>query len=234
MPSSTSGKRTSLRIAIVLAVVAIVLVAAWRAGLFALEDRGQLVAMIEHVRTIPFIALLFVVTYAIAAAAGVPATPFALAGGALFGIGWGIALNWVAAMMAAMLAFAATRATGLRVGRTKTGDGDSAQTADVANRFSGAGGARMLFRLRLIPVAPFSLLNAGAALSGMTWRNFVIATGIGIVPITVIYTMSASALVAGVEGSGARALTMALVSATVLIALSFIPALTRASERETR
>jgi hypothetical protein len=55
----------------------------------------------------------------------------------------------------------------------------------------------------------------------------------GIVPITVIYTISASALIAGVEGSGARALTLALVSAAVLIALSFIPSLLRAGGRGT-
>jgi uncharacterized membrane protein YdjX (TVP38/TMEM64 family) len=84
-----------------------------------------------------------------------------------------------------------------------------------------------------LPVAPFSLLNVGAALSGMRWRDFVFATALGIVPITVIYTVLASALVAGVEGSGVRALTTAAISAAVLIGVSLLPVALR-TRRGTR
>jgi uncharacterized membrane protein YdjX (TVP38/TMEM64 family) len=213
------------RVAVILGIVAIVLMVAWRSGLFALEDRAELAAAIERVRDVPFVPILFVLIYAVAGAAGVPATPFTLAGGALFGSSWGIALNWVGEMAAALLAFAATRATGVRIGARAT------DATSRASQFSGAGGARLLFRLRLIPVAPFALLNAGAALSGMSWRNYIVATALGITPITIIYTISASSLVAGVEGSGARALTTALVSAAVLVALSFIPSLVGARSR---
>lgn len=210
-----------LRIAIVLAIVAAVLLVAWRSGLFALEDRAQLAAAIDRARSVPFVIPLFVLVYAIAAAAGVPASPLTLAGGALFGPWLGCVLNWTGAMLAATLAFFGTRATGLRA--TKQGDATATATA-----LSGGHRATWtLFRLRLVPVVPFALLNAGAALGGMSWKDFLVATGVGIIPIIAIYTISASELVAGVAGSGARAFTLALGSAAVLIAPSFLPSLVR-------
>ena len=63
---------------------------------------------------------------------------------------------------------------------------------------------------------------AGAALSAMPWSHYLLATAVGILPITIIYTFSAAEVVAGVAGSGGRALLGAFVCAAVLIILSFI------------
>jgi uncharacterized membrane protein YdjX (TVP38/TMEM64 family) len=219
MPSRTDRSARIARIGIVLLVVAVALLGAWRAGLFALGDRAALAAAIERARAVRYVGPLFVITYAIAAAVGVPATPFTLAGGALFGIPLGIALNWLGEMMAAVLAFATTRATGLRR-KTSEVEGNPAMLSLTKSH-----GLATLFRLRLVPVAPFALLNAGAALSGMSWRNFIIATAFGIIPITIVYTISASKLVAGVEGSGRQPLVTAVVAGAALIALSFLPKL---------
>jgi uncharacterized membrane protein YdjX (TVP38/TMEM64 family) len=136
----------------------------------------------------------------------------------------GIALNWIGELLAALLAFAVVRATG--AGARRRGS-----AIDTATRALAAGrGARTLFRLRLIPVMPFVLLNVGAALSGMRWRDFTAATAFGILPVTVIYTASASALIAGVEGSGPRALMMSAISAALVIAISFVPSALRAAQ----
>jgi uncharacterized membrane protein YdjX (TVP38/TMEM64 family) len=201
-------------------VVAVVATLAWRAGLFKLHDKAVLIAAIDRARTVPFVGVLFVATYAIGAAFGVPATPLTLAGGALFGISEGIALNWLGEMAAASIAFAVTRATGIR-----TGAADTTEASSPGSKISN--GMVKLFRLRLIPVAPFALLNAGAAVSGMSWRDYTIATGAGIIPITVIYTVSASELIAGVAGSSTKALTKALISAATLIGLTLLPAVVR-------
>jgi hypothetical protein len=50
-------------------------------------------------------------------------------------------------------------------------------------------------------------------------------------PITIIYTVSASQLVAGVQGSGRRALLIAMVGAVVVVALSFAPSIVRWTKR---
>jgi uncharacterized membrane protein YdjX (TVP38/TMEM64 family) len=222
---SSDDRRISIRrTAIVFALCCVALFAAWRTGLLSLGDRAKLLAAIDHVRSVPFSAPLFVVVFAIGAAIGVPATPLTLAGGVLFGAGRGLALNWTGELLAALLAFAAVRATGLSAHRRS-------QLVNATHAFAPGRAARVLFRLRLIPVMPFALVNAGAAISGITWRGFVAATGLGIVPITVIYTVSASALVAGVAGSGVRALLLATASAAVLIGASFLPIVARATDR---
>jgi uncharacterized membrane protein YdjX (TVP38/TMEM64 family) len=142
-------------------------------------------------------------------------------------VAWGLALNWTGELLAALLAFGAARATRLRKGtRTIVGD-------ETATTLAAARATRTLFRLRLIPVAPFALLNVGAALSGMRWRDFVTATALGILPITIIYTVLASELVEGVEGSGTRALLIASISGAVLIAVSLLPAAIRRLRRPT-
>ena len=197
-----------MRILIVAAMLAAVLLSAWRYGLFAMHDRARLAEAIEAVRGARFLALGFVVAYAIGAAAGVPATPLTLAGGVLFGGVRGTLLNWIGELAAAMLAFWALRFGGA--------------TSSVP-----AITAPALFRLRLIPVIPFALVNAMGAFSEMSARSYLSATAIGILPITIIYTISAAQLVAGVAGSGTKTFHTALASAAVLIVISFLPRLVR-------
>jgi uncharacterized membrane protein YdjX (TVP38/TMEM64 family) len=226
MRSNVDHQVSPLRVAAIVVVLGIALAFAWKIGLFGLSDRAALAATIERARSMRYLSLAFVGTYAIAAGIGVPATPLTLAGGALFGARLGIPMNWLGEMLGAALAFAITRSTGLRAGRR------TAESSTSIGKLSQGHSLATLFRLRLVPVAPFSLLNAGAAISGMSWRDFLVATAFGIIPITVIYTVSASKLVAGVAGSGGRALATALVSAAVLIALSFLPALLRRKRRK--
>lgn len=225
MPSIPNRRATIARAVVIVGAAALVLGIAWRTGLLSLGEHRDLAAAIDRVRDVPYLAPLFIVTYSIGAAAGVPATPFTIAGGALFGAGWGIALNWTGELLAALLAFGAARATGLRKGARATAVDETATTLAAARA------TRTLFRLRLIPIAPFALLNVGAALSGMRWRNFATATALGILPITIIYTVLASELVDGAEGSGTRAFVIASISGAVLIAASLLPAVIRRLRR---
>jgi uncharacterized membrane protein YdjX (TVP38/TMEM64 family) len=200
-------------VVIVVTIVAAVLILAWRYGLFAIHDRERLLATIAEVRGVRFLAPAFVVTYAIGAAAGVPATPLTLAGGVLFGSVQGTVFNWVGELAAALLAFGALRFSGA-----------PASVAPIT--------APSLFRLRLIPVVPFALLNAMAAFGEMSTTSYVIATALGIIPVTVIYTVSAAQLVDGVAGSGTRAFVTALLSALILITLSFLPKIVKRQRAE--
>jgi uncharacterized membrane protein YdjX (TVP38/TMEM64 family) len=202
--------RTLLLVALLVAVAA-----AWRAGLFNLHDPGHLRSFIARIRSTPGLPIIFVVAYAVLSAIGVPASALTLAGGALFGAMRGIPLNWLGALAGAMLAFGIVRTLSPQAAvRLLSGD-------NAVAKLLGGGVPMVLFRLRLIPVVPFSLLNAGAALSAMSWRSYALATALGIVPVTVIYTLFSASLIAGVEGSGARALLTALASAAAMIALTF-------------
>lgn len=211
--SFTLTRSAVWRLLALVAVIALI-VLAWKAGLFSLHDMRRLRAAIETIRATPALPLVFVISYIVLSCIGVPASPLTLAGGALFGTTRGMVFNWLGAFGGAMLAFSLVRAMS-RGASTRFMRGDR-----LATRLLGAGAPMLLFRLRLVPVAPFALLNVGAAMSSMSWRQYAIATALGIVPITVIYTLFAASLIAGVEGSGTRAMAIALISAAAIIGVT--------------
>jgi uncharacterized membrane protein YdjX (TVP38/TMEM64 family) len=206
-----------LALRITIAVVAVAaIVAAWRAGLFSIGDRERLLTAIDNLRGRPGLEVSFVVAYAVLSAIGVPATPLTLAGGALFGVVGGIALNWLGELLGAVLAFGGVRlVAGNLVER-------SPRAARIAERLSAGNTTLLLFRLRLVPVAPFALLNIGSALSGMSWRAYLVATAPGIIPVTAVYTIFAASLLDGAVGSARRALIAAAGSGAAIVSVTML------------
>ncbi|HVX40789.1 MAG TPA: TVP38/TMEM64 family protein [Gemmatimonadaceae bacterium] len=204
------------------ALVGVVLIATllWRLGAFGLEDPRRLADVIRHLRQVPAAKVAFVILYATLTAVGVPASPFTLAGGALFGVWWGVLLNWISAMLGAAAGYRLARLFRTAVVRWLS-EHRRSQLDALGQRH----GARTLFRLRVIPVVPFALLNAASALVGMRWPPYLAATAAGIIPVIVVYTTFAASIVAGARGASHRALIVALVSGAALIALSFAPRL---------
>lgn len=207
-----------LRALVALSAVAAIVVVVWRLGLFHLGDRERLAEAMARVRGLGAAKAVFVAAYALATAVGVPASPFTLAGGLLFGPWWGMAVNWSGAMAGASLGYALASWLGAPLLGARAA-GRRAQLAALG----APQGAWLLFRLRAIPVVPFALLNVASALVRMPWRRYLVATGAGIVPVTVVYTLFAASAAAGAAGGGHRALLTALVTGAVVVALSFIP-----------
>ena len=217
--SGSGGRLAWTRLAMVVAAAALI-VFAWRVGLFDLTDLTKLRAAINRAQSVPNVALWFVIVYAIGSAIGVPVTPLTLAGGALFGARLGIPLNWVGAMLGAILSFGVLRATSaLPVPK---------RLEVRLSALGGARGAMLLFQMRLVPVAPFALLNVAAAALRMRWRGFVAATAFGVLPSNIIYTSASAGIVAGLEGGERRAFLVALLVAAGLITFSIaLPRLAR-------
>src|SRR2546430_2405410 len=71
--------QTAVRVGVAVALI-IVAVAAVKAGLFGLDDMAKVRELIDRVRAIKALKLLFVIAYACLAAIGVPASPLTLAG----------------------------------------------------------------------------------------------------------------------------------------------------------
>lgn len=214
----TARRSSVIRLGILVLVLALVGVAAWRAGLFDLRDPAALLAAVERARTLPYIHVSFVLAYIVVATFGLPATPFTLAGGILFGTGLGSVLNWTGATLGATGTYLLARLLGGDALRGLLG-----RNAARLDLFAGDAGFRTLFRLRLIPVIPFNALSLTAALSGIPMRSYIGATGLGILPGTVIYTYFAGSLVGGVSGASASARTNLIVASLLLLALSFLP-----------
>ena len=224
--SSRTRRATLVRVAILTALIVVAALVAWRMGLFELRDPARLAAAVRRAREVRAIAPLFVLLYAIVATFGLPATPFTLAGGAIFGTLLGSFLNWCGAVLGATGAFLLAKGLGRDALRRLLGS-KSEKLDGLIER----GGFATIFRLRLLPVVPFNLLSFAAGLAGVPLRAYVLGTALGIVPGTVVYTYFADSLIAGAEGASRAAFLKVGIAAALLLAVSFAPMLMRRIRR---
>lgn len=144
------------------------------------ENYGTLKAFVD---TAPLLSVLaFGAAYIITVALSLPiASILTLAGGAL--LGWSAAAVIIcSATIGATIVFIAARTVLTDFLRQRTsGFMAKLETGFQKNAFS------YLLALRLIPAAPFWVVNIVPALLGMRLNQYVVATFIGIAPGTLIY-----------------------------------------------
>lgn len=167
--------------------------------------------------------VLFVVLYVAATALAMPsAAILTLVGGAVFGLFWGTVLTTVAANLGATAAFFLARSLGR--------GGVERLAGAHLNRFDDAiceYGFRCLLVLRLIPLVPFNALNFVSGLTALRWPTYAIATALGILPGTIVYTLFADAILAGSQEASREAFLKVLISGGLLVMLTFFPAVKR-------
>ena len=176
---------------------------------------------IDWLRGNPWAPVIFVGIYATATALAVPGTILTLAGGAVFGFFWGTLYNFIAANIGANAAFIIARSLGGDAVRRLIG-----KDSKVLNKLDGIvqrHGFRGLLTLRLIPLVPFNALNFGSGLMRLKWRDYAIATLVGILPGTAIYTFFADALLQGSQEASRDALVRLILAGALLVLLSFLP-----------
>lgn len=209
-----------------LSLLVLVLLGAWLAarssGILDQLQLDHLPSLIREARQFVWVAPVFVLTYVIITTVGLPATPLTLAGGALFGPWWGSLFNWLGATLGATGAFLLARALGRDAVRSLLGT-----RAGALDVLAGDQAFSSLLRLRLLPIVPFNGLNFGAGLAGVRPGPYVLATALGIIPGTAVYTYFADALLAGVDGAREAALLRVAIAGALLVLLSFLPTLAR-------
>ena len=181
-------------------------------------DRQTMLDTLEALRSSVWAPLVYVVVYAAATALALPGSILTIVGGAVFGFGWGVLLVTIAANIGANAAFGLSRWLG-RDGIERI-LGPRLKGFDDATEQHGFVG---LLILRLIPLVPFNALNFGSGLTKMRWRDYALATAIGIVPGTVVYVFSADALMQGATDASGEARTRLFIAAGLFLALTLIP-----------
>ncbi len=215
-------KPAAVKLGLFVAVLAAIALVAWRLGFFQLAHPATLARAVRSVRAHPFAGPLFVAAYTLAIMFGLPGSAFTLAGGAIFGFWWGLLLNWLGALAGATLAYLFAHALCGDVCRSLLG-----RYSSKLEQAAQSHGLMATLRLRLIPVVPFNLLNFGAALAGVPFRDYVLATAAGIIPGTAVYTYFADALLSGAAGASRHALLNVSLAGALLLAMSFVPTLVR-------
>lgn len=141
----------------------------------------------------PIFPLLFFIGYALVAVAPVPRTVLTVSCGVLFGAGLGSTVALTATAVAAALALLLVRALDRdRVASRLTHPAVRAIDVRLERR-----GWLAVGSLRLIAIAPFSVVNYCCGLSSVRFWPYLIATVVGSLPGTVATVILADALAGG-------------------------------------
>lgn len=114
-----------------------------------------------------------------------PAEVIALANGMVYGPLWGAVITWIGAMLGASTAFALGRA----LGRPFVMRVLPERHQRALDAWSLRQGGPALLAARLVPVIAFNLINYAAALTPISWWTFLWATGLGILPLTILLSV---------------------------------------------
>lgn len=156
----------------------------------------------------PIISFLLMLLQSVAAP--LPAFLITFANAALFGWFYGAILSWTSAMAGAALCFYIAKFLGRDVVEKLT----SKYALENVDNFFERYGKHTILIARLLPFMSFDLVSYAAGLTSMTFMSFFIATGIGQLPATIIYSY-----VGGMLTGSAKIVMMGIM---ILFALSIL------------
>jgi uncharacterized membrane protein YdjX (TVP38/TMEM64 family) len=121
--------------------------------------------------------------------APLPAFLVTAANGIVFGLYWGTLISWTGAMCGAIVSFMMSRffykSFSEKIRRHKQG-------IEYIERLETRYGFRVVLTARLLPFISFDIISYAAGLSTIKLRSFLTATGIGMLPATILYTVFGS------------------------------------------
>lgn len=179
-----------------------------------LEPRAAL-ALLRSVQHFWWAAPAFFGAYVVLTSLFVPATVFHMVLGAAYGFRIAVAVNLVAFNVTSNLHFLLAR----RVGREKVSQWLGGMRLRGVEERLAREGIRAAMLVRVLPL-PNMAVNVTAGLSPIRWRDFAIGSAIGAVPVVVVYTYFAAALVEGVAEAKEKALVQTLIGAAAIVALA--------------
>ena len=164
----------------------------------------------------PMALPIAVAAFAVLAFIGVPQFMLIAAAVVAFG-GWaGFAYSWIGTMVSSLVGFYLGRAAG----------------SSALERFSGAGVKRFMEHVgrngfiaslvvRLVPSAPFIVVNMAAGVTPMRMGDFALGTAIGIVPKIALTAFAGNSIARALHGQLGRDLVWLLVVAAAWIAIGW-------------
>lgn len=127
---------------------------------------------------------IYIILYVFATWLILPSTPLNLTGGAIFGIWWGTLWTTVAAILAAISAFAFTKTIGREFMMQKLGERWRGVDAEIRQ-----GGLFYMFAIRLLPIIPYGIVNFAAGLTAIRFKDYVLGTLLGTLPGVLPFVM---------------------------------------------
>jgi uncharacterized membrane protein YdjX (TVP38/TMEM64 family) len=135
----------------------------------------------------PLMSIILMVMQAVIAP--LPAFLITAANGLIFGLYWGTIISWIGAMCGALVSFMMSRYFYNSFSKKIRGH---RRGLEYLERIESKHGFRVILTARLLPFISFDLISYAAGLSTIRTRSFFIATGIGMLPATIVYTVFGS------------------------------------------
>ncbi len=133
--------------------------------------------------------MLFVAVYVLAAVLVVPGSILTLAAGFLFGLPLGVALTSAGSVLGAAAAFALGRFVARDWVAQRVATRPRFRALDAAMRHDGF---PIVLLARLSPLIPYNLLNYGLSITAARFRDYLLATWLGMLPVIVLYVYTGS------------------------------------------
>ena len=192
------------------------LVALWFSPLRVYLSREHIHELIDRLRGIWYGPIVLVGAYAIGCMFALPASVFVIAAGVI----WGWKFGSLYAIAGGMLGAIGAYYVALFLGEGLLDRFGSVGRA-VRKQVESSGFTKMLI-VRLIPGPPFAIWNFAAGVARMRFRDYALATFLGLIPSHIIFAYCADSLVNGTMTEGDALKRLAIVCG-LLIALILIP-----------
>lgn len=164
------------------------------AGVLASADVNRVVEFIRsygaYAMAISFVLMVFQ-----SLIAPLPAFLITFANAAVFGWWQGALLSWSSAMVGAMLCFFIARALGRDTVEKIAGKGVLKGVEAYFTKY----GSKTILVCRLLPFVSFDAVSYFAGLTSIGFWSFVLATGLGQLPATIVYSYVGGMLTGGVK-----------------------------------
>jgi phospholipase D1/2 len=208
------GGRRLMRSAIFLLILA-GLAVAWRwTPLGNWLDVATLVEWASPLRDHPLTPLAVIGAYVVGGLVVAPITVLIVATAVAFGPLLGFTYSLLGCLMSATL----TYGIGSLMGRATVRRFAGAQVSRLSHRIARHGLTAILL-VRILPVAPFTVVNVMAGASGVRFRDFILATFLGMFPGLLVMTFFGNRLESAIRDPKAESfmILVALVVALVLV-----------------
>ena len=182
------------------------------ASVLASADVGRVVEFIRsygaYAMAISFVLMVFQ-----SLIAPLPAFLITFANAAVFGWWQGAILSWSSAMVGAMLCFFIARALGRDTVEKIAGKGVLKGVEAYFTKY----GSKTILVCRLLPFVSFDAVSYFAGLTSIGFWSFVLATGLGQLPATIVYSYVGGMLTGGIKYFVTALLCIFALSAIVAI-----------------
>lgn len=196
----------------------------WVGSVFAMFATGDFSAasefMAQYGPAAAVVSFLLMVFQSVIAP--LPAFLITIANANLFGWWQGVILSWASAMVGAALCFWIARVVGREAVERLAGKNGIRQMEEFFQRH----GTQSVLIARLLPFVSFDWVSYFAGLTSMRFWSFFLATGLGQLPATIVYSYAG-----GMLTGGAKLLMMGLL---ILFALAILVVVVRQVYTETQ